>query len=154
MELKLRKAQCEELEVLQNFVKDVINKNYRGFLGNDAVDHFIESGASDEYILENISNITVALLKDEMVGICVCKENLIDLIMTHSEMHRQGIGSKLITQISEELLKTYNIIHLESFESNVKANAFYDKNNWNKDKIVFDEEVGVNKIYYSKCQRS
>lgn len=150
MELKLRKAQENEVTFLQNFAKNIINKNYRTFLGDDAVDYFIESGASDEYMLENINDTIVALLQDQIVGICICKENLIDLIMVHSEMHRQGIGSDFMNRISEELLKTYDKIYLESFENNLKANSFYYKNGWNKDKIIFDEEVGANKIYYSK----
>ena len=150
MELKLRKAQENEVTFLQDFAKDIINKNYRSFLGDEAVDYFIESGASDEYMLQNRDDIIVALLNDEIVGICICKEDTIDLIMVHSEMHRQGIGSHFINKISEELLKKYNKIYLESFENNLKANSFYDKNGWNKDKIVFDEEVGLNRLYYSK----
>ena len=150
MELKLRKAQENEVTFLQDFAKDIINKNYRSFLGDEAVDYFIESGASDEYMLQNRDDIIVALLNDEIVGICICKEDTIDLIMVHSEMHRQGIGSHFINKISEELLKKYNKIYLESFENNLKANSFYDKNGWNKDKIVFDEEVGLNRLHYSK----
>lgn len=150
MELKIRKANEKELVFLQGFAKDVINKSYRSFLGDEAVDFFIGSGASDQYMLENIKDTTVALMNNEIVGICICKENTIDLIMVNSEMHRKGIGSEFINKISEELLKSYDKIYLESFEKNLKANNFYYKNGWNKDKVMFDEEVGVNRIYYSK----
>lgn len=150
--ITLRKANTSEEAFLQNFSKDVINKNYREFLGDEAVDFFIGSGASDQYVQENIDETIVAIMEDKIVGMCVCKENLIDLIMIQNEWQNQGIGSDFINMVSEELLKTYPQIRVECFEKNIRANAFYLKNGWHQDKMVFDDELGDNRIYYTQSK--
>lgn len=150
MKITLRKAKEDELVLVQDFAKDVINKNYREFLGNEAVDFFIGSGASDAYMQENIEATILAVMEEEVVGICICKENLIDLFMVRNEVHNQGIGSVFLDMVSEELLKTYSKIRVECFEKNGKANHFYVKNGWIQEKIAFDEEMDDNRIYYYK----
>lgn len=150
MDLVLRKAEQNETAFLQEFSREVINKNYRTFLGDEAVDFFIGSGASDQYIAENINETLVAELDNKIVGICVCKENLIDLIMVKTELHGKNIGSTMLNQVSAELFQNYETIHLESFEANVKANRFYEKNGWEIDKTEADAETGGKRIYYSK----
>lgn len=143
MKLNIRKVQKEELSFLQEFARRVIDENYRSFLGDDAVNEFINSGASDQYMLENLSDMSVAILKDEIVGVCVCKENLIDLFMIKSSMHNMGIGRMFLKMMTQELLKTYINVRIESFEDNQKANLFYEKNGFEKVK------TDSGKIYYS-----
>lgn len=150
MKIVLRKAKPSEQKFLQDFAKDVIDKNYRDFLGDEAVDFFIGSGASDQYMQENINETIVAILEEKIVGICVCKENLLDLFMVQSGLHHNGIGSAFINKVTDELLKTYSVVRVECFENNRKANNFYLKNGWNLEKTVFDEEVEDNRLCYSK----
>ena len=152
MDIILRKAKDSEIRYIQNFAKDVINENYRDFLGNEAVDFFIGSGASDQYMQDNISDTILAVVEDKIVGMCICKENLIDLFMIQNETQNQGIGRAFINMISEELLKKYPRIRVECFEKNVKANRFYVRNGWLQEKIVFDEEISDNRIYYHKMK--
>lgn len=148
--LVLRKAKEQETAFLQEFARSVIDRNYRAFLGNEAVDFFIGSGASDQYIAENIGDTTLAVLGDEVVGMCVCKDDLIDLMMVRNDRQGQGIGSTFIDMVGKELLKRYPSIRVECFEKNTGANRFYVKNGWIVEKSLFDEELGDNRIYYRK----
>lgn len=43
MDMTLRKADKSEITFLQDFAKDVINANYRVFLGDEAVDFSLEA---------------------------------------------------------------------------------------------------------------
>lgn len=146
----LRKAKQSELTFIQDFAKTVIDKNYRDSLGDEAVDFFIGSGTSDQYMQEHINGTIVAVMEDQIVGICICKENLIDLFMVQNEVQNLGIGSTFLNMICEELFKEHSQIRLECFEKNVKANRFYVRNGWKQEKSVFDEEIGDNRIYYYK----
>ena len=148
--LVLRKAKEQETAFLQKFARSVIDRNYRAFLGDEAVDFFIGSGASDQYIAENIGDTTLTVLRDEIVGMCVCKDDLIDLIMVRNELQGQGIGSAFIEMVSKELMERYPSIRVECFEKNTKANRFYVKNGWTVEKSMFDEELGDNRIFYMK----
>lgn len=150
MNLQLRKALPDEIKLLQEFAREVINNNYRAFLGDEAVDYFIGSGASDQYISDNVDDTTVAVINRKIVGVCICKENLIDMIMVLTELHGQGIGSQMISLICDKLFTVYDELRLESFEANTKANAFYEKNGWTIAKIEYDAEIGGNRIYYIK----
>lgn len=148
--MQLRPAVANDLKYLQKIANDVIDKNYRSFLGDEAVDYFIESGASNNHMKENIGDTTVAIVKEEIVALCICKSNLVDLIMVKNEFHRQGVGTRFLSEICKQLFCHYTEIHLESFEKNVKANQFYKKNGWVIEKIVLDEEVNDNRVYYVK----
>lgn len=148
--LTLRKAKEQEIAFLQEFTRSVIDRNYRAFLGDEAVDFFIGSGASDQYIAESIADTTLAVLGDEVVGMCVCKDDLIDLVMVRNDRQGQGIGSALIELIGRELLGRYPSIRVECFEKNTGANRFYVKNGWTVEKSLFDEELGDNRIFYTK----
>ena len=148
--LTLRKAKEQEITFFEEFARSVIDRNYRAFLGDEAVDFFIGSGASDQYIAENIGDTTLAVLGDEVVGMCVCKDNLIDLVMVRNELQGQGIGSALIEMVSKELLERYSSIRVECFEKNTKANRFYVKNGWIVEKSLFEAEAEDNRIFYTK----
>lgn len=150
MDLVIRKAEMNELPLLQDLSEEVINLNYRSFLSEEIVDFFINSGSSNQYIEENINDLFVAVFNEELVGICVCKANLIDMLMIKNEYQGKNIGSYFFNQISENLFKVYEQIRLESFENNTKANRFYIKNGWEIEKICFDEEINGNKVYFYK----
>ena len=148
--LTLRKAKEQEITFLQEFARAVIDRNYRAFLGDEAVDFFIGSGASDQDIAENIADTTLAVLEGEVVGMCVCKDDLIDLVMVRNDRQGQGIGSAFIDMVSKGLLERYPSIRVECFEKNTGATRFYVKNGWAVEKSLFDEELGDNRIFYTK----
>ena len=154
MKKEIRKASHNELEQLKKIARKTIDTNYRSFLGDEGVDWFINSGASDEYINDNIDDCWLLLCENQVIGFSVCKLNLIDLMMIDTEYHRKGYGTMLIKHSEDYLFKQYNEIVLESFEGNIQANNFYRKNNWIEKEIKFDEASGLNKIIFSKKPKS
>jgi ribosomal protein S18 acetylase RimI-like enzyme len=149
MKVKIRKALLSDLEVMQSVARHTIDKNYRPFLGDEGVDWFI-SGPSDEYMKETINEAFVISEDEDVIGFCVLKENLIDLMIVKHEAHRKGIGTKLLDYCERVLFSDYQEIKLESFEKNDKANSFYTKNSWVKSGIEADEVSGGNKFIFTK----
>ncbi|MHA1527312.1 MAG: hypothetical protein ACTSQD_09785 [Promethearchaeota archaeon] len=62
MKINIRKAIIQDAAPLKNISRKTIDLNYRSFLGDEGVKWFIESGASDQYIDENIDNCWVILI--------------------------------------------------------------------------------------------
>jgi ribosomal protein S18 acetylase RimI-like enzyme len=154
MNSKIRKAQSGDLPEMQRISREVIDQNYRCFLGDDAVDHFIDSGMADAYIAEMIEHATLILVNDEIAGMCICKENLIDLLMVDTRFQRLGLGKTLLDHVVAGIFEKYGEARLESFEDNHRANAFYDQTRWQIDIIEVDESLGIRKIYYHKLKNN
>lgn len=150
MNIKIRKASASDIPFLMDIARTTIRTSYRNFIGKERIDDYINSGASDQYILENISECEVLLLSEGIVGFCVCKGDLIDLMMIVDGFHRQGLGSQLLKYCEYKLFKNHSNIRLESFEGNGKANNFYKKNAWTEAGLRFDEVSGAHKIMFVK----
>jgi len=150
MNTQIRKATVSDIEVLKDLSKKTINANYRSFLGDEPVAAFIDSGAVDKYVDENIESCSVILSDGNVAGYAVTKDNLIDLMMIDDDFHRRGLGTKILEYCEEMLFKNYDELVLESFEENHKANNFYKKNGWTETKRRFDKSSGVNKIGFCK----
>lgn len=150
MELTLRKANADELAFVQEFAKAVIDKNYRSYMGDEAVDFFIGSGASDQYMQECLDDTILAVADGAVVGISVCKDDLIDLFMVRNELQGKGVGGMFMSKLCEELLQTYPRIRVECFEKNEKANCFYERCGWIREKMEYDEEIGDKRVFYYK----
>lgn len=148
----IRKAGESDIGVLQAISRRTISLNYRSFLGDEGVDGFIDSGAVDQYCRECIGHCFVIVDEGVVLGFCVLKDNLIDLLMIDHEFHRRGLGTKLLMHCEEVLFASYDELKVESFELNSKANGCYEKNGWVAGAVYFDEEARVNKIVYSKKQ--
>ena len=122
-------------------------------IGDTGADRFLQSGASDRYIENNIAHATVMYQtedRDTIVGFAVCKHDLITLLMMATETHRQGFGSQLLKHCEQELLGNFPNIRLESFEGNNHSNRFYEKNRWSLLQCEADKDSGVNKYIYIK----
>ncbi len=148
--LVLRKALLSDLGVLVSLSRRTINAIYRSFLGDVAVDAFLESGAADRYIEENIGRCSVVVVDAEVVGYAVSRDNMIDLLMIDQAVHRRGFGSVLLAHVEATLFQKYDEATLESFEGNRTANAFYRRNGWLEVGKHFDMASGVNKITFHK----
>jgi GNAT superfamily N-acetyltransferase len=145
----IRKSSVYELDQIKEIARQTIDANYRSFLDDEGVDWFIGSGASDQYISDNIDDCWVLLCDDQIRGFCVCKSNLIDLMMVHN-FYRLGYGTMLLKHCEEYLFSKFEAINLESFEGNDKANNFYRKNGWIEKERKFDEASGKNKLTFTK----
>lgn len=150
MKAEIRKAVLQDADTLKTIARRTIDANYRLFLESEGVDRFIESGASDAIVEENIGDSWVILSNSQIVGFSICKGNLIDLMMIDHDYHRQGYGTTLLNYCEKRLLKTFDEIKVESYEGNEKANNFYRKNGWSEITRIFDELTGVNKIIFIK----
>lgn len=150
MEIEIRCC-CEgDVAVLQDISRRTIRADYVSFLGETAVEGFVGSGAADDYVAGCVDGCWVIVVDGQVAGYCVCKGDLIDLMMIGHEYHRRGLGSRLLEHCEGMLFESYDEIRLESFEGNVKANGFYEKNGWVGGRVYFDDEAGVNKIEFGK----
>ena len=150
MTTEIIKAPSDRLDQIQEIARRTIDTNYRFFLGDKNVEQFVGSGASDQYLADNINDCWVLSDHNQIIGFAVCKANKIDLMMIDNDFHRKGYGTRLLKHCEEHLLSQFDQIILESFEGNAKANAFYRNNGWKEMERTFDEESGVNKILFMK----
>ena len=107
MPMEFRKAQPEDVTRLQHIANQNIDTFYRSVIGDTGADRFLQSGASDRYIENNIAHATVMYQtedRDTIVGFAVCKHDLITLLMMATETHRQGFGSQLLKHCEQALL--------------------------------------------------
>src|SRR5262249_49231449 len=150
MKTLIRKALESDIIVLLDLSRRTISASYRSFLGDEAVDGFLGSGAADRYVQENIADCWVIVRDGQIVGYAVCRDNLIDLMMIDHDFQRHRLGTELLHHVEEMLATSYDELRLESFEANQPANAFYHKNGWQEVRRYFDESSGVNKIVFQK----
>lgn len=150
MNTLIRPATADDVEALIELSRRTISACYRSFLGDTAVDGFIESGAVDQYVRDNLSRCLILCREGKIVGWAVRRGQLIDLMMIEVACHRQGLGSQLLAHIEQELFGSHGELRLESFEGNQIANDFYRKHGWRELRCYFDEEAGAKKIVFGK----
>ena len=96
----------------------------------------------------SMERCSVLMRDGAIVGYAVCRDNVIDLMMIDSPVHRQGLGTELLRHIGHALSQSCDVLRLESFEGNEKANAFSRKNGWREVSRYFDKDSGVNKVVF------
>ena len=150
MKTKIRKSRIEDLEEIQEIACRTIDMNYRIFLGDKGVDRFIESGSAHQYLEDNIVDCWVVENEDRVLGFCVCKGDLLDLMMVETGFHNQGLGTKLLAHVEQIMFSHYEELKLESFENNEKANNFYRAHGWVQKDKVFDKASNAFKLIFKK----
>ena len=111
---------------------------------------YIDSGKSDKYITDHLSESWTALLNGEIIGQSVHFGNLIDFMIISLPYQRMGYGGELL-MFSEQMLSIkHKELVLECFETNSQANAFYVKHHWNVVDRFIDPILQKRKIKYSK----
>jgi ribosomal protein S18 acetylase RimI-like enzyme len=150
MTTSIRKALASDAAGLIELTRRTISASYRPFLGDQTVDGFLESGAADDYVRENLDCCSVITHADQVVGYAVCRANLIDLMMIDLTSQRRGFGTELLHRVEESLAPSYEELTLESFEVNHPANAFYRKHGWSEVTRYLDSDSGVGKIVFRK----
>lgn len=134
---------------MQALAAHTIDRDYRAFIDDEAVDWFL-SGPSDTYLRDNIGNATLAEANGAVVALAVCKGGLIDLIVVDHALQGRGIGSALLTHCESKLFHQYDVITLSSFENNGRANAFYRRKGWVRVGAVPDAMSGARKWILEK----
>jgi GNAT superfamily N-acetyltransferase len=153
MKYTIRKVTNNDKKTLVSLSRKTINSNFRSFMGDEAVDTFINSGMADKEITDNINNISVLQLNNEIIGLCIWKDNLLHLMMIDPDYQGSGAASYFIDHMSHEKLQEYDEIFLECFENNIRANAFYRKCGWIMYKKELDADFDWYRLFYKK-QRS
>ncbi|WP_346346134.1 GNAT family N-acetyltransferase [Streptomyces sp. SID5789] len=118
--------------VLQELARRTIDARYRPFLGDEGVDWFIGSGASDDHIESHFRQGNLHCLEagGDLVGLLITEESTVDLLMIDADRQRQGLGRLLLAQAERLLFAEYQEIRLETFAGNVTAVAFYEACGW------------------------
>ncbi|MEU9858053.1 GNAT family N-acetyltransferase [Streptomyces sp. NPDC047974] len=128
----IRPARGEDLGDLQALARRTIDTCYRGFLGDEAVDWFIGSGASDEHVKSHLEQGGVHCLSQDgrIIGLSILDGPTVDLMMVDPDHHRQGLGRLLLRHAEETLPAQYPTIRLETFPDNARAISFYEACGW------------------------
>ncbi|MEU6135309.1 GNAT family N-acetyltransferase [Nocardioides sp. NPDC047086] len=148
----IRAATGEDLRDLQALARRVIDTCYRGFLGDEAVDWFIGSGASDEHVATHLDQGSIHCLVHDgrIIGLSILDGSTVDLMMVDPEHHRQGLGRVLLRHAEDTLLAQHPTIRLETFSGNTRAMSFYDACGWGLGERLVGE--GPDKVEYLKSR--
>jgi GNAT superfamily N-acetyltransferase len=150
-DILIRKAQSNDLPIMQEIARRTIDKCYRSFLGDEGVDWFINSGEADKELQKYINNCDVVIQENTIVAFSIYFEDLIHLMMVDVVLHRTGIGSKLLAHSEHQLISCgYITIRLETFEGNHQAINFYLKNGWSITMKQEDKEHGFIRVFFEK----
>lgn len=150
-ELVIRPAAESDLPAMQALARKTISRSYRKFLGDENVDGFINSGSSDNEIERHLHHCVVLLQDEQIVGFIIFFDNIIHLMMVDADLHRQGLGSLLLSHAEEKLFNLGNsIIRLETFEDNRQAMNFYRKYGWKVTKKEKDKDSGICRVFFEK----
>ncbi|MFJ4467835.1 GNAT family N-acetyltransferase [Streptomyces sp. NPDC089424] len=146
----IRPATGADLDELQALARRTIDTCYRGFLGDEAVEWFIGSGASDAHVKSHLERGGVHCLSQggPIAGFSVLDGPTIDLMMIDPERHRRGLGRLLLRHAEETLLARYATVRLETFTANTGAMAFYEACGWVRGGLL--EGAGPPKAEYTK----
>ncbi|MFG3309869.1 GNAT family N-acetyltransferase [Streptomyces wuyuanensis] len=128
----IRPATGEDLGELQALARRTIDVCYRGFLGDEAVDWFIGSGASDAHVKSHLERGGVHCLVQDgrIAGFTILDGPTVDLMMVDPDHHRRGLGRVLLRHAEETLFARYSTIRLETFPDNARATSFYEACGW------------------------
>jgi GNAT superfamily N-acetyltransferase len=150
-DILIRKAQSNDLPIMQEIARRTIDKCYRLFLGDEGVDWFINSGEADKELQKYINNCDMVIQENTIVAFSIYFEDLIHLMMVDVVLHRTGIGSKLLAHSEHQLIACgYITIRLETFEGNNQAINFYLKNGWSITMKQEDKEHGFIRVFFEK----
>jgi GNAT superfamily N-acetyltransferase len=154
MTLVVRPAQPADVATLIALSRRTISASYRRFLGDEAVDDFIESGAADAYVSEHEANCWVIVAQGSVAGFGVCVDATIDLMMIDESLHRRGLGSELLAWFETMLFREHGELRLESFAENRVANLFYSSRGWIETDRYIDTETCVQRIVFTKTPKT
>jgi ribosomal protein S18 acetylase RimI-like enzyme len=150
MMIQIRQASPADVATLIALSRRTIRASYTPFLGQEAVNVFIGSGAADQYVADHVEHSTIIVADGAIVGYAVCKGRGIDLMMIDQRLHRRGFGTRLLRHCEGALFAHYDALTLESFADNHPANTFYRKHGWEQVDRYCDRESGVNKLVFRK----
>ncbi len=150
MTTAIRKAREGDRDALVSISVRTIRASYISFLGVEAVERWLASGNVEAYFDQHLPRCRVLEESGEIVGFCVVRGALIDLMMIDCEHHREGFGRALLDHVESDVFKVYPVLRLVSFVDNQPANAFYAAQGWTPGEPFEDSETGIAMIPLTK----
>lgn len=149
--LVIRPARPDDIAALQALAREVIEVRYTPFLGEEMVAGYINSGAADAEIAKHQAHLSVAELDGALLGLVVCFEDLVHLLMTRLDQQRGGVGTALLRWSEQQIAaRGYHCGRLETFTDNAQARRFYRKNGWFEVGFGAVEGAGVPLVFLEK----
>lgn len=149
--MKIRQANLSDANSLKELSKHAIIACYVDFMGEEMVNGYLSSGASDNEVDKHISNTFVAVDDNEVVmGYVVAIDDLIHIMMVSPEHQRKGIGAQLLSFAEKKIHNDNLKPTLETFETNIQAMNFYLKNGWSISRKESDPDFGFVRVFFDK----
>lgn len=145
----IRPATMEDEENIFKLSRFVADNYTRSYLGDQIIDWYIDSGNFDEDIRKGIKSSTQLLLDEKIIGIMIWYENQMNVFMIDICYHGTGTAQYFINQVIPDKLNLYNELHLECFDKNHRAIAFYKKIGWTEYGKIEDEMVNGHRILFN-----
>lgn len=150
---QVRKAEPSDEPEILRIARNVTDKFTRTYLGDEAVEWYINSGSCDKDMRDGMENMTVLLLDNHIIGMTIWLDNLMHLLLIDLPYHGTGAAQYLCNAVIPQKLEKYQTIKLECFDKNERGNAFYQKTGWQEYGREPDEMTGGNRILYQKTSK-
>ncbi|GHF20283.1 hypothetical protein GCM10017044_13890 [Kordiimonas sediminis] len=150
MTLHIKPATNADIQKLPDICYATIRRCYPTIIGADTVETYTKSGAVPSYFSQNKDTTLCLYSDDQLIGAGTYRDNRVDLMMIHHQMHRSGAGSRLLAALEDILLKTHKRLTLDCFTNNLQAMNFYQKHGW-KPVRQFQDEYD---IHYTVLEKS
>ncbi len=148
----MRKAEAGEVAAIQAIAREVILTCYRGFLGDEAVTAFVESGQSDREFVAHGDDLHVLAEGRRLLSFAICFEDLVHLMMVRPDAQRLGHGARLLGGC-EALIRGrgHGRGRLETFAANRRAVRFYAGNGWSEVRRDGQEAGAFARVWFEKA---
>jgi ribosomal protein S18 acetylase RimI-like enzyme len=152
MDVSIRPAKASDVGSLVALSDRTIRADYASFLGEEAVEQYIASGAVETCLQQSVDRCIVVLAGERLGGCCDHNGPMIELIIVDHELQSRGLGSRLLEHCEQQLFAAHAELSLESFVPNDKANRFYRRHGWTESARAPDITSGVDKITFRKTR--
>lgn len=150
--LHIRAASPADAESAAQLCKESLAETYGHFLSSEAMHPWIEGGRTDEYVRDNITNMLIAEDDGRVIGVCVLKEDLVDLMWVDRDRQGQGVGGSLIAEAERRIrLKGFTTGRVECFSLNTAAIAFYESHGYHAQRSFHDPVADTDKVEMYKA---
>jgi ribosomal protein S18 acetylase RimI-like enzyme len=146
----IRNARDSDRDTLVSISIRAARASYIAFLGVEAVEGWLADGNVEAYFDRHLQDSRVLEEGGVIVGVCVARGALIDLLMIDCERQREGFGRTLLDHVETEVFKACPVLRLETFVDNQPAIAFYAAQGWTPGEPFEDPETGFAMIPLTK----
>jgi ribosomal protein S18 acetylase RimI-like enzyme len=147
---QIRASAAPDTDALNELLRRTIRASYSPFLGVEAVEAYIGSGAVETFTAETVERGSVVTLGDKIAGYGVETGNQVDLLVIDERFHRLGLGTAMLAHLERRLFENFDLLSLESFRDNDAANAFYLGKGWRKIREYREPDYGVEMVELQK----